>query len=181
MIRPLTALLTFAFVVALGATVGVAASFSVDGTLRDVNTNLPLANACVSLGPPTSCTAATDVNGYYRIELPPVATIEWEMYWNKKGYQHGYSGRFMVNGSKTFTNWLFPGPGSCPRGTVPNTTVYLPNITKTLGGPTGFQTPFIVQNVSIGTITALTLDFYRFSDGALVTSRQACAVRPGTS
>ena len=77
---------------------------------------------------------------------------------------------------------MFPGPSSCPHGNgSPNTTVYLPNITKTLGGPNGFYTPFILQNVSTGTITALHIDLYRFSDGVKIASRDACAVRAGTS
>ena len=168
--------------VALAPTVRTTAAdnFFVQGTLRDVFTNVPLVNACVSLGPPTGCAAATDVNGYYRIDLPAITTPEYSMTWSKEGYQPGYSGKFTVNGSMTFTNWLFPGAGTCPRVSA-SQTVYLPNITKTLGGPTGFQTPFIVQNVSKGTITTLTLDFYRFSDGSLVTTKQVCAVRPGTS
>jgi hypothetical protein len=159
-----------------------AAGYVVQGTLSDINTRLPLAGVCVSLGPPTYCIAATDANGFYSFEVPPIATIQYEMYWNKEGYQQGYSGQFAVNGTATFTSWLFPGPSSCPHGGGSAlTTVYLPNITKTLGGPNGFYTPFIIQNVSPGTITALHVDLYRFSDGAKVTSRDVCAVRAGTS
>ncbi|MEX2045883.1 MAG: hypothetical protein WEE03_01870, partial [Chloroflexota bacterium] len=62
----------------------------------------------------------------------------------------------------------------------PTTTVYLPNITKTLGGPTGWVTPFIVQNV--GTLaTTLEVSFYRFSDGGLVACRSVPGLLPGTS
>ena len=162
--------------------VRAAGNFVVQGTLLDLGNNLPISGACVSLGPPTYCIAATDANGFYTYEVPPIASLEWDMYWNKEGYQQGYSGKFNVNGTATFKNWLFPGPGSCPHGGgTATTTVYLPNITKTLGGPTGFYTPFIIQNVSIGTITALHIDLYRFSDGALVASRDACAIKPGTS
>ncbi len=57
---------------------------------------------------------------------------------------------------------------------------YLPNITKTLGGPGGFYTPFIVQNVGTAT-TDLQVSFYRFSDGSLVTCRKILGLRPGTS
>jgi hypothetical protein len=159
-----------------------AANFVVQGTLRDIGNNAPLPGVCVSLGPPTFCIAATDANGFYSFEIPPVNTIQYEMYWNKEGYQQGYSGPFTVDGTKTFTNWLFPGAGNCPHGGgSANTTVYLPNITKTLGGPSGFYTPFILQNVSTGTITALHIDLYRFSDGVRVATRDVCAVRAGTS
>jgi hypothetical protein len=59
-------------------------------------------------------------------------------------------------------------------------TVYLPNVTKMLGGPDGWQTPFIVQNVG-GAPTDLTVSFYGFADGALVTQRHVAALAPGTS
>lgn len=46
---------------------------------------------------------------------------------------------------------------------------YLPNVTRTLGGPQGWSTPIIVQSAGA---TSATLRWYRFSDGALV-SRQS--------
>src|SRR5438132_2268362 len=59
-------------------------------------------------------------------------------------------------------------------------TVYLPNVTKMLGGPDGWQTPFIVQNV--GSVpTDLTVSFYSFGDGSLVAQRRVAGLRPGTS
>lgn len=69
-----------------------------------------------------------------------------------------------------------------PCGTpgTPTTTVFLPNITKTLGGPSGWVTPFIVQNVGVRVAT-LELSFYRFSDGALVACRKITEVLPATS
>src|SRR5713226_1594727 len=164
------------------ASASAAGNFVVNGTIRDIGNNLPLAGVCVSLGPPTFCIASTDANGFFSFEVPPNNTIQWNMWWNKEGYQPGNSGNFTVDGTKTFTAWLFPGPGNCPHGAgSPVTTVYLPNITKTLGGPDGFVTPFIIQNVSPGTITALHVDLYRFSDGALLASRDVCAIRAGTS
>jgi hypothetical protein len=71
---------------------------------------------------------------------------------------------------------------TCSAGnqTVPTQTVFLPNITKTLGGPTGWVTPFIVQNT--GTIaTALEVSFYKFSDGSCVARRTVSLLAPGTS
>ncbi|HKY50299.1 MAG TPA: hypothetical protein VJP45_03500 [Candidatus Limnocylindria bacterium] len=71
---------------------------------------------------------------------------------------------------------------AAPCGTpgVPTTTIFLPNITKMLGGPNGWVTPFIVQNV--GTKKAsLEVSFYRFTDGALVTCRRIDDLAPGTS
>ena len=82
---------------------------------------------------------------------------------------------------------LTTGPGasrgaavSCGNSAQPTMSVYLPNITKMLGGPDGWVTPFIVQNV--GTVaTTLEISFYRFSDGALLACRQVPNLRPGTS
>ncbi len=63
---------------------------------------------------------------------------------------------------------------------VPTDLVYLPNVTKTLGGPEGWVTPFIIQN--IGTSAAdLEVSFYRFDDGSLVTCRRVSAVQPHAS
>ena len=71
---------------------------------------------------------------------------------------------------------------TCPvaNQTAPTQTVYLPNITKTLGGATGWVTPFIVQNT--GTIgTTLEVSFYKFSDGSCVARRTVLLLAPGTS
>ncbi|MEK7285583.1 MAG: hypothetical protein AAB114_06970, partial [Chloroflexota bacterium] len=68
----------------------------------------------------------------------------------------------------------------CDTPGTPTTTVYLPNITKTLGGPGGWVTPFIVQNVGTAAAT-LEGSFYRFSDGSLVTCRKVTGLAPGTS
>ena len=62
----------------------------------------------------------------------------------------------------------------------PTTTIYLPNITKMLGGQDGWNTPFIVQNVGTSA-TNLTFEFRRFSDGAVVKSRTVTGLAPGTS
>ena len=59
----------------------------------------------------------------------------------------------------------------------PAARVYLPNTTKTLGGALGWTTPVLVQS---GTATSVTLSWYRFSDGALVT-QQTIEVTPGSA
>ncbi|HET8568176.1 MAG TPA: carboxypeptidase-like regulatory domain-containing protein [Candidatus Limnocylindria bacterium] len=143
---------------------------------------VPIADVCVTLGPPTGCTAATNADGYYRIDgVPASPTQQWELIFSKQGYQTGRTGLFTVPGPKRVDAFLPRGQGNCSRPDTPRTTVYLPNITKTLGGPSGFVTPFIVQNTSPGLITSLQIEFYRFSDGALITRRELCVLRPGTS
>jgi hypothetical protein len=70
--------------------------------------------------------------------------------------------------------------GAAPAAAAAGTTLYLPNVTKMLGGADGWQTPFIVQNV--GTVpTDVTMQFYAFSDGSLVKTRTVSALAPGTS
>jgi len=69
---------------------------------------------------------------------------------------------------------------ACDTPGQPTTTVYLPNITKTLGGANGWVTPFIVQNVGTAA-TTLEVSFYRFVDGALVTCRKISGLQPYTS
>lgn len=66
----------------------------------------------------------------------------------------------------------------CDTTGTPASTVHLPNVTKTFGGPDGWVTPFYVQNVGPGTATVET-SFYRFSDGALVACRRAIGLLAG--
>src|SRR6058998_3886117 len=76
------------------------------------------------------------------------------------------------------------GAGTAPAGATAaaatTTTVYLPNVTRMLGGPDGWQTPFIVQNIGSND-TDLEISFYGFSDGSLVAQRHVSALKPGTS
>ncbi|HEY6203125.1 MAG TPA: hypothetical protein VI056_08775 [Candidatus Limnocylindria bacterium] len=69
---------------------------------------------------------------------------------------------------------------SCGTPGVPTTTIFLPNITKMLGGPNGWVTPFIVQNVGVKKAT-LEVSFFRFSDGGLVACRRVDNLAPATS
>lgn len=73
-----------------------------------------------------------------------------------------------------------PAAATCDLSGTPSSSAYLPNITKSLGGPTGWVTPFIVQNVG-ATSTDLQVSFYRFSDGSLVTCRKVMTLATGTS
>src|SRR6266550_176740 len=77
-----------------------------------------------------------------------------------------------------------PTPTPAPTATLPpgpaTATVYLPNITKTLGGADGWDTPLIIQNTG-SVATTLQLSFYRFSDGALAVRRVYPGLGPGTS
>jgi len=69
-------------------------------------------------------------------------------------------------------------PAHPARGAVGQ--IFLPNITKTLGGPSGWTTPIIVQNTG-ESVTDVTLTFYRFSDGKLAQTVTLPGLKPGQS
>ena len=56
--------------------------------------------------------------------------------------------------------------------------IFLPNVTKTFGGPQGWTTPVAIQNV--GTLqTTATVTAYRFKDGASVATIATPSLKPG--
>lgn len=65
-------------------------------------------------------------------------------------------------------------------GAAATSTVYLPNITRRLGGPDGFYTPFIIQNTG-SVSTELEVTFYKFSDGTCVQQYRVPNVAPGAA
>ena len=79
-----------------------------------------------------------------------------------------------------FTLALLPAWPTHTASAGVGSTVYLPNVTKKLGGEDGWQTPFIVQNVGAD-VTSVTMQFYAFSDGSLVKTRSVASLIPGTS
>src|SRR5687768_17473966 len=70
----------------------------------------------------------------------------------------------------------FCGPSSIAAAS----TVYLPNITRKLGGPNGWYTPFIIQNTGSSN-TELEVSFYRFTDGTCVQQYRVSSLAPGTA
>src|SRR5437773_329851 len=72
-----------------------------------------------------------------------------------------------------------PGTGN-PSPPALTSTVYLPNIPRTPGGPDGFYTPFIIQNTGSAN-TELEVSFYKFTDGSCVERYLVFGVAPGTS
>src|SRR5262249_39359685 len=150
----------------------------------------------ITLGPPIRCWTATNAQGQYLIDLTDIGPTgqTWDMYFMRGGYD-AQKVTVVVNKLETKDVSLARSPGVNATPSVPTPpnlvqppvgqapvgsyTVYLPNITKTLGGPTGWHTPFIVQNV--GTANAsLVVNFYSFADGSLVATRSA-VVLPGRS
>ena len=161
---------------------------SISGFVTDASTGAPLADVCVTLGPPITCFTRTDASGMYFIDLAALAASDgstWDLYFLKQPqYQTVYSEIFKVDGPVTFNQPLMPIGRAAACGPVvpgvPTQTAYLPNVTKTLGGGDGWQTPFIVQNTGTAP-TTLEITFFRFLNGQCVARRVVGDVRPGTS
>ena len=170
------------------------------GRVTDAATGIALDNVCVVLGPSAArCWTATNVNGDYVIDLGEIAPpgFSTPVQFFRTGYASFSIDVTANNDTDTVVNVVStrndggsgaPPPASTPPNLVqqpptppapPTFTVYLPNITRMLGGRYGWHTPFIVQNV--GTVaTNLSVKLYKFSDGSLVATRTA-TVLPGRS
>lgn len=145
----------------------------------------------------------TDAAGYFQIDLDALAASpgsEWELYFvcdsiclgtNPSGYQTAYSGKFTVSGPYNLDIKMVKSPtpppppppaGPCvaANSATATSTVYLPNITRLLGGPSGWNTPFIIQNTGAAN-TNLEVSFYKFSDGSCVSRLNVTGLQPGTS
>jgi hypothetical protein len=164
-----------------------AAAGKLQGTITDKGTGLPVAGACVALGRTGRCFLEfganpglhTNAAGFYSIDLDAISANDggtWELVFSKEGYVTLLSPKFTSNGGYTYNGQMDqrpivprasctdPGPDTGPALT---TTVYLPNITRRLGGPNGFYTPFIIQNTGTSN-TELEVSFYKFTDGTCV-------------
>ncbi len=171
-----------------------AAVAAISGTVTDAATGAPIADVCVTLGPPISCATHTDASGTYGIDVPLIPGITWDLWFlkldaqGKDIYQRVYVPPFAVPAPVVKNVQMQRAAGAAPPAPVcaaqnPATatmSVYLPNVTKTLGGPSGFVTPFIVQNTGAAT-TSLEVSFYKFGDGTCVARRAVASLAPGTS
>jgi len=184
MTKTLRAIAIAAVLIATGlltAAPAAASDASLGGTVRERVGGSPIAGVCVKLNPSAPvCAAVTDINGAYFIDLSGAPNgVLWDIQFSKPGYQTGRD-IVIVNGPTTDNFTMVRPPCADPRAGTPTMSVYLPNITKTLGGPTGFLTPFIVQNTGSAN-TDLEVSFYAFSDGSCVTRRSVLALKPGSS
>src|SRR5437867_2550702 len=186
------------------ATPAAAAAGKIMGKVGDSVTLAPIQLVDVYLGIPGAFVwARTAADGSFTIDLDAVAAQDhglWEIYFVKSGYVTAKTNKFTSNGGYTFGQdpanvpAVFPlvkqlvGPrSSCtdagtgnPNPPALTSTVYLPNITRTLGGPDGFYTPFIIQNTGTAN-TELEVSFYKFTDGSCVERYLVFGMAPGTS
>ena len=188
----------------LPASPAAAAAGKIVGKVGDSVTLAPIQSVDVYLGIPGAFVwAHTAADGSFTIDLDAVAAQDhglWEIYFVKSGYVTTKTNKFVSNGGYVFgsdpTNVpaVFPlvkqviGPkSSCtdpgtgnPNPPALTSTVYLPNITRRLGGPDGFYTPFIIQNTGTAN-TELEVSFYKFTDGSCVERYLVFNVAPGAS
>jgi hypothetical protein len=163
------------------------AFINIDGHVYFPN-GAPAPNVCIILrAAPDQCLDTdrrTDASGFWSVGQTFPIVGNQSVWYVLSGYAIGHD---TIPASQTtdwhgsFTLTALPGtPQPCGNAAVPTSTVYLPNITKTLGGPAGWYTPFIAQNIGTAA-TTLEVSFYKFSDGSLVTCRAITNLAPGTS
>ena len=187
--------LVLASIPAPAAAVGLIGS--VQGHVTDAVSGLPIENACVWFGPvhivrtdPLTNCVFTDGAGFYShswINGPATIPLTFE---KDPTYQQQTINTVVNSDSPVIVDAVLdrvpgappPGQGGCqaPTTGTPTQTLYLPNVTKTLGGPQGFQTPFIVQNTGTSS-TNLEVTFYKFSDASCVARRTVPNLAPGAS
>jgi len=147
--------------------------------------------------------AHSAADGSFTIDLTPIqynAITQWQVYFVKDGYVTAPTNKFYMTTSgyvfgsePAIVPAAFPlvkqlvGPrSSCTDTTglqpspILTQTLYLPNITKNLGGFTGWYTPFIVQNTGTSS-TTLEVSFYDFTDGTCKSRSLVSGIAPGTS
>src|SRR2546428_9367719 len=130
------ALMLPALLAAFPAVPAAAAAGRIQGTITNKVTGQPVADACVTLGPPVRCFGAfgsnpglhTDAAGYYLIDLDALSANDggmWDLYFLKDGYTMLFSGTFMSNGGYTYNGQMSPTlmppppPGPCTNSTGP--------------------------------------------------------------
>src|SRR2546422_10661701 len=185
-LSPLLALALIAASLILSSTPASANHGSLSGTVTDVSSGVVVANVCVTIGPPVRCATNTKADGTWFVDLAGAPDgLQWDVRFllggqiKKEFLGVVVNGPTVVNAQIDATGFVTPPACGAPTAATPTATNYLPNITKTLGGPTGWQTPFIVQN-SGAVSTTLEVSWYKFADGSCA-KRINVPQSPGTS
>src|SRR2546427_7937373 len=185
-LSPLFALALIAASLLLTSTPASANHGTLSGTVTDIGTGQPVANVCVTIGPPVRCATNTKSDGTYFVDLAGAPDgLKWDLAFFINGVKKAdfpgtvVNGPTVVNAQIDATGFVTPPACASPNAATPTATNYLPNITKTLGGPAGWQTPFIVQNTGTAS-TTLEVSWYKFSDGTCA-KRINVTRSPGTS
>jgi len=178
------------------APAGAFTFIDIDGYVTDATTGQPLAGVCIILrASPDACMPTdkiTDAAGHWSVgqALPVIGTQS--VWYVKASYVVGGVNKDTVLESggtpQTLHHGMILSPGSTPppitnpchtTGT-PASTTYLPNITRRLGGPNGWDTPFYVQNAGSAAAT-VEAAFYFFDTGGFATCHKYSNVGVGAS
>src|SRR5438552_10079537 len=172
---------------ALPATPVAAMTGTITGKLADSVTKAPIQGAEVYLGIPGAYIwAHTAADGSFTIDLTPIQynpSTPWQVYFVKPGYVTTPTNKFFM----TTSGYVFgsdpanvPNPfplvkqlvgprSSCtdagtgnPNPPALTSTVYLPNITRTLGGPDDIYTPILIHSTATAN-TAPSFTFYELT------------------
>jgi len=185
-----------ALLVAVPAAPAAAGAGKIQGTITNKSTGAPVADACVTLGPPVRCFGAfgsnpglhTNTAGYFVIDLEALAAIDgglWDMYFLKDGYTMLYSGRFTSNGGYTYNGQMSPtgmvvppapctvstGPGIAAPAVVPSG---IPGRHAAWYGQSGYPT------LSAGQRSTATVAFYNSGSIGWVRGRMGEVAYLGT-
>src|SRR5207245_8647811 len=168
-LAPSLAVLCLVLTLAVPAAPADAMTGTITGKVMDSVTKAPIQLVDIYLGIPGAFVwARTAADGSFTIDLTPIQynpSTPWQVYFVKSGYATKPTNKFFL----TTSGYVFgsdpanvPNPFPLvkqligPRATCtdpgtnnPNppavtSTVYLPNITRRLGGPDGFYTPSII-------------------------------------
>ena len=167
----------------------------IDGFVTDATTGQPLAGVCIILrAAPDQCyptDKVTDAAGHWSVgQAIPVIGSQSVWYVKTPNYIVGAVNKDNVLESAGSPQTLHhamvlvpgapPPPIACSNPPSPTSTVYLPNITRRLGGPNGWDTPFYVQN-SGSTAATIEATFSFFDTGGFATCHRYANVAAGTS
>src|SRR2546426_64090 len=185
-IRPLLALALIAASLAYSSTPASAMHGNLSGTVTDITSGVPVNNVCVTIGPPVRCATNSKADGTWFVDLAGAPDgLQWDVRFllggqiKKEFLGVVVNGPTVINAQIDATGFVTPPACAALNGATPTATNYMPNITKTLGGPTGWQTPFIVQNTGAASAT-LEVSWYKFIDGSCA-KRINVTRAPGTS
>ena len=129
----------------LSSTPASASHGTLSGTVTDVNSGVPVNNVCVTIGPPVRCATNTKADGTWFVDLAGAPDgLQWDVRFLLGGQIKAeflgvvVNGPTVVNAKIDATGFVTPPACGAPNAATPTATNYLPNITKTLGGPTGW-------------------------------------------
>jgi hypothetical protein len=190
------ALMLPALMAAMPATTAVAAAGKIQGTITNKVTGAPVADVCVTLGPPVVCFGAfgsnpglhTNAAGSFMIDLDALSANDggtWELYFLKDGFTMLYSGKFLSSGGYTYNGQMSPTgivvpPGPCTISTGPgiappaSVSVGIPGRHAAWYGQSGYPT------LSPGQRSTATVAFYNSGSIGWVRGRMGEVAYLGT-